>query len=226
MTRVTKVHQLEVPQYLQDHLTRIGGTNLYGEPNFRLVWSGSRVTYENRKWHEPATESSAAKTWYGIGRVLKYRQPARRERYIVEVWRPPSYYGDPQTWMLRNSKWEDGRSILATGPFPTRGDYEYLDTVESVDADGSRHFLCPTEAYLDTVVTLYHVLLETPAHVIYDQKQKEDAAKKEADYNWILERVTLATDPKFRPAMAAFNNTSHLAGSAEYIARNAEAIAL
>ena len=158
MIRVTKVHALDVPRDAQEHLTRIGGVNLYGEPNFRIVWSGNRTVWQNRKWHEPATESSDAKTWYGVGKALKYKQPARRERFIIEAYRPPSFYGDPETWEMRNGKWEDGHSILAVGPYPTRGDYEYLDTIEEVDANGDRHLMWPTDAYLDTVVTLYHVL--------------------------------------------------------------------
>lgn len=214
-------HTMGVPAYLQDHLTRIGGANLLGQSKFRLAWSGNRTAWTTKKWIESDKFGALSRAWFGTGVDLKYPQPARRERFIVEVYRPPFFYGDRGAWYINNTKFLEGRTILPNGPYPSRGDYEYLDTVESVDELGERHFLMPTEAYLSTVVQLYHHLLGMPDWELRDQKEREDERKQQMTYNTILERVKTATDPLFRSPQAAFSNTAALQGSADYLARNA-----
>lgn len=220
MITAGRVNHLEVPETMQTYLAKIGGSNQYGEPRFRIVWSGSRTTMQNRRWFVPGTTSSAAKSWVGIGTTLKYKQPARRERFVIEVFRPAEFYGDPETWETKHTKLEDGKLTMALGPFPVRGAYEYLDTIEAVDEDGTRHFLQPTEAYLDTVVQMFYALLDMPTWQIEDQVHGADAAKRQSDYDYTLEMVKRATDPKFSPVQVAYDNLSAL-GADDYMARNA-----
>lgn len=40
----------EAPASAQQRLARAGGTNHYGEPNFRVVWGGSRLTWIGGRW--------------------------------------------------------------------------------------------------------------------------------------------------------------------------------
>jgi hypothetical protein len=136
---------------------------------------------------------------------LMYRQPARQERYIVEIYRPPSHYGDPAAW-----------PIDKLGPFPTRGDYDYLDAVESVDANGTRSYLEPTEDYLSTVIQMARVLTEMPGWEVEERIGKQDKDERQFKYNVLLEQVKRATDPCFSPrqvaldSMAAYEGKSNL----------------
>src|ERR1035441_5964527 len=131
------VYALNVPEHLQKHLVRIGGTNMYGEARFRIVWSNDQI-----KWDGSPV----------------YKQPARRDRWIIEVDRDPAFFGDRETW--EKTKYTmAGLPMKGLGPYPSRGRYEYIDTCETTDSEGERGFLLPSEAYLDTVVHLYNLLL-------------------------------------------------------------------
>ena len=205
MIGVTAIRHPHLPEHLQQYLTRVGGTNLFGGPNFRIVWAQDRL-----KWNGSP----------------KYRQQYRQGRWIIEVYRPPLYYGDRKKWEQTYYTTE-GKPIVheSKGPFPSRGDYEWLDTVEAIDAAGNRNYLMPTEAYLDTVVNLYHLIVSAPAHEVRDKLEAKDLAKREADVAYIYERIKERTDPLFRPAFAALNNTDALVGkSVPDIARTVEAL--
>ena len=139
MIKIGATHALEVPENVQRYIARAGGANAYGDPRFRIVWSGNRTTLSSRKWTESESDR-LLRTTYGWRRSLKYPQEARRERFIIEMYRPPEFYGSPELWYYTNTKYVDGRAICPAGPFPNRGEYEYVDTVEYVDKFGERHF--------------------------------------------------------------------------------------
>ena len=86
-----------VPRDVVTRVTRAGGLNRFGEPNFRVVWGGERL--------DP------------LGFQRYAYAPALLERWIVEVWKRPEEYGSRR-------EWEKNRDAL--GPFPVRGDYELL----------------------------------------------------------------------------------------------------
>ena len=194
---------MKIHDHLQAHLTRIGGRNLWGEPNFRVVWSNDRL-----KWN---------------GTPL-YKQPARRDRWIIECYRPPAFYGSRETWETTTYNTR-GLPNPGKGPYPSRGDYDYLDTVETIDPAGERGYLLPTEAYLDTVVHLYDLLLASTDKEIQDKITAEDEAKRRNGFEYTLERIKEKTDPLFRPAFAAFNNTAGLTKDVVQLARSVETLA-
>lgn len=221
MITVGATHDLRPDPAVQAYLARQGGSNLYGAPRFRIVWSGNRTTLSNRKWTEAATASRALKTTYGWRRTLKYKEPSRHERFIIEMYRPPEFYGTPELWAARYEKYVDGELICPAGPFPRQGDYDYVDTVESIDDHGVRHFLSPTNAYVDMVLILQRALVETSEHTIESNQEDKRLAKREADRNYILEKIKNETSPFAFGAHAAITNTDALRGSADYLARNA-----
>lgn len=100
-------------------LLRQFGTNLYGKPNWRVIWSEDRLRYECGEWRRT----------YGEG----------RNRWMVEKWCPPETYGTRDAWEAMREA--DGSSSL--GPYPSEGDYEWAFTFETPDGEG-----CPLEAGL------------------------------------------------------------------------------
>ena len=91
-------------------LLRQFGTNPFGKPNWRVIWSEDRIRYE----------CGAQRRTYGEG----------RNSWMVERWMPPETYGDRGAWMAMVEP--DGSSSL--GPFPTQGDYEWAFTFEIPDS--------------------------------------------------------------------------------------------
>lgn len=99
---------MKIRQFLNNALLTAGGSNLYGQPNYRLVWSESR--FEIR---------------YGQ-KVKKYG--SGRDRWILEKWCPPEMYGDPDTWHFETYDAEFRE--MALGPFPNHGEYEHSYTFD------------------------------------------------------------------------------------------------
>ena len=52
------------------------------------------------------------------------------DRWHIERWLPPESYGSPEQWHAETIEIENGRSIPALGPYPSRGDYEHCFTLE------------------------------------------------------------------------------------------------
>lgn len=114
------------PAWIQQRITRAGGRNLYGQPNFRLVWGWSRLTWVGGKWEE-----------WDDGRlksvVYEYRQVPKYDpffRWHVEKWMPPSFYGSPDQWYASTLEVIDGRNFHELGPYPSRGEYEHCWTLQ------------------------------------------------------------------------------------------------
>ncbi len=225
MITILATHSLDVPENIQSYIARAGGSNAYGQPRFRIVWSGNRTTLSSRKWTETDSDR-VLRTTYGWRRTLKYPQPTRRERFVIEMYRPAELYGAPELWYYTNTKYVDGRAICPAGAYPNRGDYEYLDTIEYVDELGERHFLAPTEGYVDMVLTLQRRLVETSECELFSKKDDEAEAKRAADRDYFLEKIKNETSPYLFNAHTAISNTSAFEGSADYLARNASVPAI
>ena len=52
-------------------------------------------------------------------------------RWHIERWAPPEFYGAPRDWFANTIEIEDGRAIPALGPYPSRGEYEHCLTLET-----------------------------------------------------------------------------------------------
>ncbi len=51
-------------------------------------------------------------------------------RWHIERWLPPETYGSPRAWYAQTIERENGISIPALGPYPSRGEYEHCFTLE------------------------------------------------------------------------------------------------
>lgn len=134
--RLGKREQLRVPKDVQERLTRAGGKNLFGKPNFRLVWGWDPIEwrYSMRNWCYE----------------LQPRYLAKPNRWYLEKWFPPDHYGDPDTWRYFFTENINGREIDVCGPFPTFGGYEQLATLETPAGE----FVNLTPTMIDEVVRL------------------------------------------------------------------------
>ncbi|HLZ50809.1 MAG TPA: hypothetical protein VKP61_08670 [Candidatus Acidoferrum sp.] len=118
----------EPPENVIRRLERAGGINRFGEPNYRAVWGWNRLAWIGGKFEErdPATGSL-------LREVVELRQEPKYpavNRWHIERWVPPETYGSPRAWYAQTVERENGVSIPALGPYPSRGEYEHCFTLE------------------------------------------------------------------------------------------------
>src|SRR5690348_11684479 len=117
----------EAPLSLHLRLAHAGGLNRFGEPNFRAVWGWSRLTWIGGKWADMDAHGNVARECIELRQVPKYFP---FERWHIERWMPPESYGSPRQWYAQTIERENGISIPALGPYPSRGEYEHCFTLE------------------------------------------------------------------------------------------------
>jgi hypothetical protein len=132
----------EAPATVAHRLARAGGRNIFGEPNFRAVWGWNRLGWIGGRWtdRDPATGSVLRET-IAMRLAPKYFP---LNRWHIERWCAPETYGSPEQWARNTLEIEDGRNVPALGPYPSRGEYEHVFTLE--DPRGNFLQLTPTIA--------------------------------------------------------------------------------
>ena len=118
----------ETPETVTWRLKRSGGINRLGEANYRAVWGWNRLAWIGGRFEErdPSTGSL-------LREVVELRQEPKYpgvNRWHIERWVPPEVYGSPLAWYAQTVEIENGRSIPALGPYPSRGEYEHCFTLE------------------------------------------------------------------------------------------------
>ena len=116
----------EAPPEIQEHVARAGGLNRLGEPNFRIVWGGSRLSWIGGRWTDRDESGNVIREVIELRRVPKYLP---HDRWHIERWMPPETYGTPEQWYSQTVETEDGIRVPALGPFPKRGEYEHCFTL-------------------------------------------------------------------------------------------------
>lgn len=114
------------PASLTARVAAAGGWNRLGEPNFRVVWGWSRLSWIGGKWTERDASGNVLRTTIGLRLVPKYLP---HDRWHIERWLPPETYGTPESWRALTHEREDGILIPALGPYPSRGEYEHCFTL-------------------------------------------------------------------------------------------------
>lgn len=109
-----------------ERLARAGGTNRLGEANFRVVWGGARLSWIGGRWTDRDSHGNVIRECIELRREPKYLPV---DRWHVERWMPPEAYGSPEKWYACTIETEDGISIPALGPYPSRGEYEHCFTL-------------------------------------------------------------------------------------------------
>jgi len=118
----------ETPVDVRERITRAGGLNRLGEPNFRVVWGGARLAWIGGRWVDRDASGNVTREAIELRQEPKY---AAVDRWHIERWVPPEAYGSPEEWSARTTEIEDGVHILALGPYPCRGEYEHCFTLQT-----------------------------------------------------------------------------------------------
>ncbi len=118
----------DTPETVAHRLERAGGVNRFGEPNYRAVWGWSRLAWIGGKFEDRDEHGALLRERVELRWEPKY--PAVN-RWHIERWVPQEVYGSPRAWYAQTIERENGISIPALGPYPSRGEYEHSFTLES-----------------------------------------------------------------------------------------------
>jgi hypothetical protein len=126
----------ETPPSIARTLALAGGSNRFGEPNFRAVWGWNRLAWIGGRWTDLDASGSVLREIIGLRFEPKYIPV---DRWHIERWCPPEMYGSPEAWARNTLEIENGMNVPALGPFPSRGEYEHVFTVARIS-----NARCPT----------------------------------------------------------------------------------
>ena len=135
----------EAPASVETRVRQAGADNRYGEPSFRVVWRGSRLTWVGGRWTDRDAHGNVIREAVELRRVPKYLP---LERWHIERRTPPECYGSPEMWSEQTTETADGMRVPALGPYPARGEYEHCFTLESAEGE----FVALTPAVADWIV--------------------------------------------------------------------------
>ncbi|HEY4741753.1 MAG TPA: hypothetical protein VIH76_14250 [Candidatus Acidoferrales bacterium] len=116
----------DTPSAVAEVLARAGGRNRFGEPNFRVVWGWSRLSWIGGRWTDHDAHGNIIRSTIELRRVPKYLP---FDRWHIERWIAPEIYGSPKIWHAATLEREDGILVSVLGPYPSRGEYEHCFTL-------------------------------------------------------------------------------------------------
>lgn len=124
------------PESVVARVNRAGGYNILGQPSYRVIWSWNRLAHLTAYWED-------------VGRVETRLIPKYpiKNRWLLEKWVPPEYYGTPELWVEKSTETEHGFTYLMD-EYPSKGDYEHSFTIESGDGE----FLPLSSSVVTTII--------------------------------------------------------------------------
>lgn len=107
-----------------------------GKPKMRLIWGADRLHFIAGVFTDTMPGGVLIRRVHDERWVPKY---PKTDRWYLEVWEPPEFFGSPDTWHSQLLTYEGGRSFVELGPYPAEGDYrplvifEHQETGEMVE---------------------------------------------------------------------------------------------
>jgi hypothetical protein len=160
------------PEAVAHRLDRAGGRNWFGEANYRAVWGWNRLAWIGGKFEDrdPLTGSL-------LREVVELRQEPKYpalNRWHIEKWLPPESYGSPRLWYAQTIERENGISIPALGPYPSRGDYEHCFTLESPDGQFVQLTATAAEHIAKAIEWSRHAPNSTRKRKLYQREERRE----------------------------------------------------
>lgn len=157
----------QCPKEYQDRITKVGGTNRYGEPNFKVVWGEAHGTKAGGYWeHEGFT---------GYRDIFLNDTPC----WLLLEWHDPIEYGSPTLWYMDN--YDQATGLQTLGDFPYRGAYQVLFILRDTKFEDGKLVVdaMPLNGMLvDVVIPLMmigkHISYERRAQAIKERRAIEE----------------------------------------------------
>ncbi len=176
----------ETPESVSRRLQGAGGVNRFGEANYRAIWGWNRLAWIGGKFEDRDQHGALLRERVELRQEPKY--PAVN-RWHIERWLPPEAYGSPRQWYAQTIERENGVSIPALGPYPSRGEFEHCFTLEGPQGEFIQ--LTPTVAeHIARAIEFSRTLprAKTRAH-LYDGAQRKEQHYESWAYNALDDAV-------------------------------------
>jgi hypothetical protein len=176
----------ETPDNVAHRLARAGGINRFGEPNYRVVWGWNRLAWIGGKFEDRDEHGVLLRARIELRKEPKY--PAVN-RWHIERWLPPEAYGSPRQWYAQTIECENGVSIPALGPYPSRGEYEHCFTLEGPRGEFMQ--LTPTAAeHIARAIEWSRKFPRTKQRAgLYGREAREDRSYEDWAFNQLDDAV-------------------------------------
>jgi len=175
----------ETPDWAQRALLVAGGTNRFGDPNFRLTWGWNLFDWIGGNWEDRDASGNLIREVKELRWALKY--PWFAHRWILEKWQPPEKFGTPDSWYRQTQEWGQEGNIPQLGPYPARGRYLFCCVLEL-----NGRFVQLTPAILDDVI---YAAIYKQSHIPSMAELREAQAEKER--RWMQESRDYLERPAF-----------------------------
>jgi len=176
----------DTPETVAHRLERAGGINRFGESNYRAVWGWNRLAWIGGKFEDRDEHGALLRERVELRMEPKY--PAVN-RWHIERWVPPEVYGSPRAWYAQTIERENGVSIPALGPYPSRGEYEHCFTLEGPRGE----FIQLTPTIAEHIARAIEWSRQFPVSAkkrrLYNRKQREERSYEEWAYDHLDDSV-------------------------------------
>lgn len=132
------------PEWFQERLTRVGGTNKYGEPLFKLVWGETETMRDGGYFIKDG--------YLGYRDVLSL---GGEKCWALMMWEPPEKFGTPYRWYKDNT--DETTGLVTLGQYPHHGRYRVIKKFiyrELVNEEWFTTRMEPTHFILDVMVPM------------------------------------------------------------------------
>lgn len=209
----------DCPVEIAEELRLAGGSNRFGEPNFRVVWGYNRIVSIFGNWQDfeqYKVKMTDRLTGFAKSRVvtrLKSEVIETRQvpKYLpgncwhLEMWRPPEEYGSPEQWDKLGQEHDRASTLHTAGEFPSRGEYELCyPLTDDGTPDGQPIPL------IGAVVSEIVRMIRTGREQLDFQRSKALIEQREKNKE---ERFVQSVEEKLRSGLPAFHGN-------EFVTRN------
>lgn len=176
----------DAPESVARVLQLAGGTNRFGEANYRAVWGWNRLAWIGGKFEDRDEQGVLLRERIELRKEPKY--PAVN-RWHIERWVPSETYGSPRQWYSQTIEHAGAQSVPALGPYPSRGDYEHCFTLETQRGE----FIQLTATIAEHVARAIERSRVTPKtqtrSQLYEREAREDRAYSDWAYDLLDDAV-------------------------------------
>jgi hypothetical protein len=144
------------PDWFQERLTRTGGANKYGQPNFKLVWGESETMRDGGYFIKDG--------YLGYRDVLAI---GGEKCWAITMWEPAEKFGTPYRWYKDLT--DEVTGLVTLGKFPHQGRYRVIKKLvhrELINGEWATTRMEPT-----------HFILEVMVPLIKDWNRRSDAER-------------------------------------------------
>lgn len=186
----------ETPRWVERRLREAGGTNLYGKPNFRLVWGWNRLTMVCGEWNDHVKDGD--ETTF-IQRVVENRWVPKYTEFFVwhlEMWTPTAV--SEETWNEQMVEYDDDGSSTQCGECGTVIDTRQMQQigVKVIPCPGCRHAVDVRDSPRSTP----RVVMPWPGPGDYESVfEFQPFELTESSVNWVIRMIREAQEQAADP---------------------------